>query len=358
MSTSAIHIAFQLAKHPDKMEWLSLPETPLPKGTADLIRLCASSKRIEQLANKINLKPMTIRIVLVNFIEKVLINDKNDPNKLLGLQDTYETAELKLHYQLLMRIFHPDLSISKQASDKSALITKSYQILKIELDEPPQFKNIKLSRVPPKSFYQATHSAELHRSGLKNTSMVFGALGLVSFGFILTYLFQFTKPELVAKSPQLSIISKEDSIYSNNQTDNRFRLAKANFSGASKFEITQAILQMMLRDIEKYYENGIVNRIKPILANTPEMRNQSDEDMQVKLETLFNITQKRKMLLYDFEWENVSGKIRGEGKFISRYQMTGQMSWQTRKGIAVVTAEETNDNFSVTGLKLDNNMID
>ena len=366
MRTPAIQLAFQLAKQPEEMKWLTLAKTPLPTGITDLLRLCASAKRLEKFTNKININTITIRKILVNFIEKVLVNEKNSPEKILGLEADYQTKTLKLHYQLLMRIFHPDLSISKQSSHKTSLLSEAYRELKSRQEEPQQFKNITLSRVPPKSFYYATKNAEIHHSGLKNTFIVFAGMGLISLGIILNYLLESSKPELIVNTQQAIQAPKKQApteIPTANikSPANRLNIAKANFSVLDKARDTDTILQMILRDIETYYENGNVQRIKPILANTPEMRSQSDAQMQAKLENLFNITQQRKMLLYNFKWQNISGKIKGVGKFISRYQLvdqSDQLNWQIREGIATVTAEEINNNFSVTGLQLENNITE
>ena len=358
MSTTAIQLAFQLAKQSEEMEWLSSTATPLPSGITDLFRLCASARQLEKFSNKINVNTITIRKILVNFIEKVLVNEKYSPERILGIGTDYKAETLKLHYKLLMRIFHPDLNISKQASHKTTLLSKAYKELKSRHEEPQQFKNITLSRVPPKSFYYATKNAEIHRSGLKNTFLVFAGMGLISLGIIVNYLLESSKSELIAAPQELIETIEEIPTVNLNSQSPDFNIAKANFSGASKSETIDTILQMILHDIETYYENGNVQRIKPILANTPEMQNQSDEQMQSKLENLFNITSQRKMLLYDFQWQNISGRYRGVGKFISRYQLRNQANWQTREGIAVVIAEETNASLSVTGLTLENNIIE
>ncbi len=359
MSTTAIQLAFQLAKHPQEMNWLLLNDTPLPTGITDLLRLCSSNKRLQKFSNSINVNSITIRKILLNFIEKVLLNDSNSATKILGLEENFDPEMLKIHYQLLMRIFHPDLNTSSEASHKMSLLSKAYKELKETTAETPaeqqQFKNIKLSRTPPKSFYYATQKAEKHHSSLKNTFVIFAGMGLVSLGIIISYLFNAQKQELIA-SPQQTVIA--ENIPSTHLDSDHFNIEKANFSVTQKAETNKTILQMMLRDIETYYENGNVQRIKPIIENTPEMRNQSDEEIQSKLERLFEITHERKMMLYDFQWKNISGKIRGVGKFISRYKMINQMDWQIREGTAIVTAEDSNDSFSVTGLKLENNIIE
>lgn len=358
MSTTAIQLAFQIAKQPQEMKRLFSPATPLPNGITDLLRLCASGKQLEKFSNNINVNTITIRKILLNFIEKVMVNEKNTPEKTLGLETNFKSELLKLHYKLLMRIFHPDLNISDQASHKTTLLSKAYRELKERQEEPQQFKNITLSRVPPKSFYYATRNAEIHHSGLKNTFLVFAGMGLISLGIIISYLFESSKPELTANPQQIVEVLEEIPSKNLQTANNDFNIEKANFSHTTSAEDAEAILQTILHDIENYYENGDVQRIKPILANTPEMQNQSDQEMQTKLEKLFKITQKRKMLLYDFSWQNISGEYRGVGKFISRYQLSNQKHWQTREGIAIVTAEEIKGNFSVTGLTLENNIIE
>lgn len=353
MSTSAIQLAFQLAKQPKDMNWLFLSDSPLPKGITDLLRLCASSKQLEKFSNNINVNSITIRKILVSFIEKVLVNESNSSEKILGLDPNQPKDRLKLHYRLLIRIFHPDISISTQASYKTSLITKAY---KKQKEESQHFKNIKLSRIPPKSFYYATKKAAKHHSSLKNTFLVFSGMTVISLGIILSYLLDGSSPELVANSQQLILTSEETS--SDSLPNHQNKIEKANYTKTSSAEKTEAVLQKILRDIESYYEDGNVQRIKPILANTPEMQNQSDEQMQKKLEALFKMTKQRKMVFYNFKWRNISGQIKGVGKFISRYQMTDQTSWQTREGVATVTAEGVSDSLSVTGLTLENNIIE
>lgn len=358
MSTTAIQLAFQLDKQPEEMKWLYLSETPLPNGITDLLRLCASSKRLERFSESVSVDSLSIRKILLNFIEEVLVKESNTPQKILGLKSHQKPDKLKLHYQLLMRIFHPDRSISTQAGQSTALLSKAYKELKNGQAELQYFKNITLSRTPPNSFYHATRNAEIHHSGLKSTLMAFGAMGLISLGVTFSYLLESKTPELIATSPIVEPVPEKIPSLNLSSADNTFNIEKANFSGVVTAESTEAILQMMLRDIETYYESGNVSRIKPILANTEEMRSQSDDEMQEKLETLFKITQKRKMLMYRFDWQHISGEIRGVGKFISRYQMANEMNWQTREGTAIVTATEISGSFFVTGLKLENNIIE
>jgi len=52
MNTTAIQQAFQLYKHPEQMQWLSSPDTQLPEGVTDLLRLSASKERLNQFSKK------------------------------------------------------------------------------------------------------------------------------------------------------------------------------------------------------------------------------------------------------------------------------------------------------------------
>lgn len=357
MKTSAIHQAIRLNKHPDEMEWLTLPDAELPEGITDLLRLCASSKKTNSFSQKYHIDTESLRSILLNFIEKVILNETNTDEKLLGLDAEAESDVLKLHYQLLIKIYHPDLNTSSHANYQTSRITKAYKKIKDSFsNSETEYKNITLSRVPPKSFYNATKKAELEISGLRTAFFAFGALVLVSAALIVNYLYEPSKPELIAGIIRNDIENISHSTLPSQVFENTFSMAK--FDNASQVATSNLALQGILRDLEGYYEDGLIEYIKPILANSPEIKHQSDEQIQAKLETLFKITQERKMLLYDFDWLNISGTMQGNGKFLSRYQMTGEESWETRKGTAVVVAEQLNGQLHVISFKLENNTID
>lgn len=351
MNTSAIHQAIRLNKYPDEMEWLTLSDSEYPEGITDLLRLCASTKRMESFSQKYHIGTDVLSKILLNFIRKVILKETNSEEKLLGL-DSYSDAELiKFHYQLLIKIFHPDVNTSSYASSQTSRITNAYNHLK-RASKPSEieFKNITLSRVPPKSFYNATRKAEQQISGFKTAFLAMTGIALVSVAIIITQLIAPNKPELVSRTDTIS--SSPDK----NVFESTFSLTK--LENTFEIDTSDLALQNILRDLEGYYENGTVEQIKPILANSPEIGNQSDEQIQAKLETLFKITQERKMLLYDFEWLNISGNMKGSGKFLSRYQMIGEESWKTRKGNAFVTAEDTKGQLNITSFKLENTTID
>ena len=64
------------------------------------------------------------------------------------------------------------------------------------------------------------------------------------------------------------------------------------------------------------------------------------------------------MVLFDFNWTNISGALKGEGKFISRYQLVGENNWLTREGHALVSAQKVNKKLKITQLILENQTIE
>ena len=350
MNTSAIHQAIQLNKYPDEMEWLTSSNAVYPDGITDLLYLCSSKKRMESFADKYHIETSLLKNILINYIETVILKNSSSAEGLLGLDKSADLELIKKHYKLLIKIYHPDINSTTSASEKTQKITRAYnELRKTKIDENDKFKNITLSRVPPKPYYTASNTTQIENTGLKNAFIVMTVLALISLTIIVTQLFEPSKPQLIVKSTPSAEVEAPAI------TQNTFSRTKLDRSVTSN--TSDLALQDILRDLEGYYENGEVEQIKPILANSPETRNQSDEQIQAKLETLFKITQERKMLLYDFDWINFSDIVKGSGKFLSRYQMIGEENWKTRKGNAEITATVINGQLTITSFKLENNNV-
>ena len=157
------------------------------------------------------------------------------------------------------------------------------------------------------------------------------------------------KPELITTKIEAQKIGINDG-------QNQFMMAA--LTSESDSEITDTKLQFLLRGLETAYEKGNVDTIKPILANAPEIKNQTDKEIREKLETLFQITSQRKMLLFDFDWKNNSDKLHGKGKFLSRYHLVGEEKWLTREGTASIIAQKVGNQLKVTHLELENQSIE
>jgi len=335
------------------MAWICQSDAELPKEITALLRLCSSDDNIKDFAKKNHTDPALLKKLLHNFIEKVLLNENNSPKKTLGLNDNLDVDLFKLHYQLLLKIYHPDRNSSPDSAYKTARINDAYQKLKNHktMDE---FKNIRISRVPPKSFYTATNQAEQQISNLKSTFIAILALTVISAVWFGGYLYEPSKQALFShNSTPLNNWNELQLQTTDQNIDNQFLKARQ----ANLTDNKQAQLHNLLASVEEAYEKGNVTKIQRIL-NTPEIKEQSEKEVFNKLKNLFEITSKRKMLLYDFEWKSLSGKIYGKGKFLSRYHLNAQDQWLTREGVASVQVSENDKELDITSLKLDNKVSD
>lgn len=352
MNTPAIHQAIQLSLYPQEMEWLCFSDAEYPEGITDLLHLCSSKKQLTEFAEKNNIDADRLKKDLLNFIEKAVLHDENSDEKRLGLNNyslnsKASKEKLKRHYQLLMKIYHPDVNASSEASHYSSFVSNAYKRLK-ENDsstENPTEINFTEYRTPPRSFYHATQRAESQISNTKTAIAIISALTIFTLVAITGHFYDPANPELIA--------SKKSSI-----AQNQFQKATFNPNKTAQDldinSVSTTQLQTLIQKLETAYENGDVSAIKPILANTPEARNQTDKQINDKLETLFQITDQRKMVLFSFDWTKTETKLLGKGKFLSRYKLVGEEKWLVREGNASITAESQNKQLKITQLVLEN----
>ncbi|KAG1694685.1 hypothetical protein GQR58_006685 [Nymphon striatum] len=278
MNNLAIHQALRLEQYPEEMAWLCFPDSELPEGTTELLRLCTSKNKLEEFAKDHDLEKETLHKALMNFVEKAVVIEGNSNEKIL--------ATKKLTNNSLTN------KIKSEETIKAALSAFNENL-------PPRYK------FKPKC----------------NTLL---------------------KP-ILKKSPKTSEATEPNPI------------RKAAISNA--VDISDANLQAMLSKLENAYEDGRVDIIKPILANAPEIKGQTDQQINDKLETLFEITNQRKMVLFNFDWSNISGQIQGKGKFLSRYHLEGEEKWLTREGTATITVIQDGRKLTVNQLELENQSI-
>ncbi len=354
MNTPAIHQAMRLEKYPEEMAWLCFPDSDFPEGISDLLRLCSSKEQLVGFANTNGFDPEQLSTGLFNFIEQAIVNENNSDEKILG-SDKFASSQLqKFHYQLLMKIYHPDLSNRPNAEHYSTIITKAYQRLK-EKENTQEIISFSESRRPPKSYYQATKKAETQISSTKTAIAIVSAFTIFALVAMTGKLYDPANPELISANNvvQKNLLEAQNLI--------KVTAVKSGITQENKSEAVQATstkLQTLLKELEGAYEEGNVDAIKPILANAPEIKSQTDKQINDKLETLFEITSERKMVLFDFNWTDVSGTLVGKGKFLSRYKLIGEKKWLTREGTASVSAKKHNNKLTITQLILENQTID
>ena len=362
MKIPALHQAIRLYKYPSEMEWLTFPESELPEGVTDLLRLCASQKKLNDFATRIKIKESLLKKVMMHFIEEVLLTTTNPTYKYLGLNHNNNATERKLNYQLLMKIYHPDKNASEDAADKASKITNAYQTLNKQCSQLATQQNTRDKadpRTPPNSFYKATLKAEKSLSQTKNTFYAMASLALISLLTLTAYLVQTSKPELIVQNePAPSINIANPQALQNTQKLEPKNQPQPLLASTSNLYDLEPHLEVLLHQLEESYELGKVENIEPILFNTPDISGQSSEQITAKLKSLFDITQERKMLLYDFSWKKVANTIHGEGKFLSRYQFSHENQWQTREGVAVIRAENKEKSLKIISLELNNSTIE
>lgn len=358
MNTPAIHKAIRLEKHPEEMAWLCFPDSDFPEGMSDLLRLAASPELLNEFATTNGFNSEDLSNSLFNFIEKTMLNENNSYEKVLGTDKFTSTQTQKFHYQLLMKIYHPDSSSRPNADKYSALITKSYQEIK-KREEEQDHIHFSEYRKTPTNFHHASVKAESHLSYAKTAFAIVSALAIILLVSMTGKLYDPANPELITKNKDDKNIVQNEKVES--QQLMKVTTLKTKISAAPtqpSIKATSTTVQSLLKELELAYEKGDVDVIKPILANAPDIQNQTEKQLNDKLETIFQITSERKMVLFDFKWTDVAGKLEGKGKFISRYQLIGESEWLTREGSALVTAEKIQNKLKITQLILENQTID
>ena len=360
MNTHAIHMAMRLEKFPEEMAWLCFPDSDFPEGMSDLLRILASEDQLIEFADKNGFESTDLTTSLFNFIEKAMLNKENSNEKLLGTDKFSSTQMQNFHYKLLMKIYHPDLSKRPNAEHFSALITKAYQgIMKKEEQEDHDVISFSESRAPLKRYHQTSKKAESQISYTKSVMAVISAFTIILLVSMAGKFYHPANPEITNKNKDNKNIVQSNSFASQKLMKVTALNTKINLAPAeTSIRASSTAVQALLKELEVAYEKGDVDTIKPILANAPEIKEQTEKQLNDKLETIFQITRERKMVLFDFNWKTVSGKLEGKGKFLSRYQLIGEKKWLTREGTALVSAKKINNKLKITQLILENQTID
>lgn len=358
MNTTAIRQAIKLYKHPLEMSALSAVHATLPSGVTDLLRLCASEKQMELFAAERNVNADMLYNILTHFIENVLFKEGCSAYKILGVdkRDTEKESTqyiLRLHYKLLMKIYHPDRNRSSSSSFYASKISKAYEFVKKQHSEVTSALESRAYYEPPKSYYAATQKAQYQINQTRNTFLAITSVLLIAFVTSIIYLNQPDSSNLIVRNNTVSTTDFPQSQKISLKKD-MTPFDHATYQDALTTKVSGKEMQVLLQNLEAAYEQGNVKQITPILANAPEMHQKSNQELSAKLETLFKITKERKMVLYDFSWVQIANKITGKGQFLSRYLLVGEDEWQTRTGPAAITAEIDND-FKIKIKTLDMN---
>ncbi len=131
MKSEAIRYAIKLNNEPALLVRFGDPQRKLPRGITELLRIVSSDAALKQVSKKNNIDAIRFRKILLNYIQEVLLKDNNSDLRVLGLDQTADNSLRRLHYRLLMNVFHPDKFNSTSAPHHyTQLISKSYKNIK------------------------------------------------------------------------------------------------------------------------------------------------------------------------------------------------------------------------------------
>ena len=340
------------------MAWLYYPDSDLPEGMTDLLRITASPELLEKFAENNNLQANELSNSLFNFIEKVMLNEKNTNEKILGADKLTSVQCQKYHYQLLSSIYDPASSKRENADKYLALITTAHQEIIANTKEQEQICFSEHRRTQNHS-HVAVAQAQTKQSYAKTAVALFSAFAVITLVSMAGKLSDPANPEIITQNKTNNTIIENETLDKRNIV--KVTTLKTKISAAPTRPAIQANsldVQSLLKGLETAYEQGNVDTIKPILANAPDIQDQTEKQLNDKLETLFEITNERKMVLFDFKWADVAGNLEGKGKFLSRYLLVGESEWINREGTAFVKAQLIDNELKVTQLKLENQTID
>lgn len=351
MNVLAIHQAMRLETHPEEMACLCSPESDLPEGISDLLRLCSAKEQLIKFAINNGFKPEQLSMGLFNFIEKAIVNEKNSDEKILGC-DQFSPLQLqKIHYQLLIKAYHPDLSDRPNTDYYSKVITMAYQRLK-EKRKAQETISFSEDRRPLQRYYQTTKKAEVR---ISNTKTAIATMSVISIFILVAMAGKLYDP---ANPNLISINTTANNVVAQKNISKPIKSRNIQVIKATAVQTTSIQLQILLKDLETAYEEGNIDIIKPILANAPEIKHQTDKQLNEKLVNLFKITTERKMLLFNFNWTTVTRTLEGKGRFLSRYKLVGEKKWLIREGTALITAKSTNKKLKITQFMLKNKTVE
>jgi hypothetical protein len=137
-----IGLALSLLRNPAHAASIT-PASELPQGMAFLLRVANGDDEPLRLAiRETGASEEELKGAAINFFEQISFGPGDDPYRLLGLNPWAPTEEIKEHYRLLIRLFHPDRGIARHraAEEYAARINQSYTAIRKQssgaLDEP------------------------------------------------------------------------------------------------------------------------------------------------------------------------------------------------------------------------------
>lgn len=207
MKSEAIRHAIKLNTEPELQSRFSDPFRQLPHGITELLRIVSSDSALRRVSSKNNLNASRFKTILLNYIEIVFFQKNNSDLRKLGLDQGADSALQKLHYKLLMNIFHPDkLSSDLSSPHYAQIISKAYK--RIRATNPSMaIDRINMSHFDLSSVGQdaSQYTGENNFFRLKSREVLFNPTLLISTISLFVVIISLMIFLLVPPTPQIVI---------------------------------------------------------------------------------------------------------------------------------------------------------
>lgn len=203
MKSEAIRCAIKLHTEPTSLARFSDPYRKLPRGITELLRLASSENALRTISQNNNLHETKLKEILINYIQLVLLRDENPSHRKLGLSQDSSPELRKLHYKLLINIFHPDKS--KVDPCFSIMIQQAHKDLKASTTAPSSSLN-KRNHLASMHMRSKPKRKKLLREHIKKPSFIVPAF--ILFALLVLLFLPNPKPLIVKKGNSLDSIAK------------------------------------------------------------------------------------------------------------------------------------------------------
>ena len=130
LRVDAIDVALSKSRLPPSQK-----QSALPDNMTDLVRLAAEHKDTLTLyANRKNMKSEQLVEAARFYLQTLILENKTDDHKTLGLTPAATAAEIKDHKRMLLKWLHPDLNKNRWESS----LFNRVQLAAERLEAPPE----------------------------------------------------------------------------------------------------------------------------------------------------------------------------------------------------------------------------
>ena len=215
MKSEAIRCAIKLHTEPALLARFADPFRRLPRGITELLRIVSSETLLMKISAKNNLNAVLFKKVLLNYIQAVLLKGTHSELRKLGLEQSSDKIQRKLHYKLLMNIFHPDkFNNDPSFHHYTQLILQAYKHVKYHQDSViSQTTNISRFSTVKHNGVQSTNLDAFFEGRKKRRSMhlfMLPALGMFLVAFLLLFLLLIPSPPKITVKKYQEINASQD----------------------------------------------------------------------------------------------------------------------------------------------------